>query len=417
MPKGHTTRGEARLLGRIRDKPKQLYSREEAVELWYSVRQGVKKRFPHRFWKDSDHRKYVVQAFVDGHLARTGFYPAEEEWKAAKLTGIFMHRLYYKGNLMAPLNEGGYTDKESKKFDPRLVNAPWTVMHNVPCEYWKNADNRVKAVRWLVDACRERHGKKYPGCEDFNDNRLSGLFVHHYDSSPLTALEEAGYTDPTQENFDPVLDFAPWLVLGQMPQSYWHDAENRASATRWLVDIANKEPAEVIADDFKEYGLSGMLQEKSWSPYMALREAGFNVDESDMNELPRGYWKVRKNRVAAVRRFVESSGKKPAEIIADDFDDAGLSGLMKHYKGSPIAALQEAGYRMRALDRPHVPRGTWQSPEHVREALIRVAKAEGKRLEDVTVIDVRRHYKGLLTTHGSFEVALRFAGLDAPEDK
>lgn len=326
------TRGEGRLLKKLRSQPK-VYSREEAVELWYSVRQGLKKKFPGNFLKNPDHRRYITQAFIDDQLEeRTNQYPTRKDWAAAKLLG---------------------------------------------------------------------------------------LFNNYYKNSTLRALEEAGYTDPTQDNFDPVLDFAPWLVLRQMPSCYWHDTYNRANATRWLVSVTDKKPEELIADDFKDYGLSTLLQENGSSPYLALREAGFNIKEGDMCELPRGYWKVRKNRVAAVRRFVESSGKKPAEIIADDFDDAGLGGLMRHCKYSPIAALREAGYRVETLNRQHVSRGTWQTSECAREALIRAAKAEGKRPDELSYDDFRRHrLQGLLVAHHwSRKAALRFAGLDAPKDK
>ncbi|MDP6612897.1 MAG: hypothetical protein QF673_02630 [Candidatus Hydrothermarchaeota archaeon] len=63
-------------------------------------------------------------------------------------------------------------------------------MKRVPRGYWKNKENRVEGIRWLV----EKTGKK-PNeiiSRDFYKNKLSGV-LSYYSGSPFRALKDADF--------------------------------------------------------------------------------------------------------------------------------------------------------------------------------------------------------------------------------
>ncbi|MFH0830317.1 MAG: hypothetical protein V1887_04115 [Candidatus Aenigmatarchaeota archaeon] len=349
MPVRYLNEKDRNLLGKIREaQPKRVYGREEAIEVWNDVKQGLRKYFPKGFWDDPDHRKYIVREFVDGTLKATGHYPGSvRDWKPAKLGGLLGH--YENQDMMAPLKEAGYMDRESENFDERLMTAPWTIMQNSPKGYWEDAGNRINAVRWMVDLCRKRNGRNYPIPKDFKENNLNGLIQHHYHSF-FEALEEAGYTDPTQDVFDPVLDYAPWLVLDIMPMGYWNDSENRASATRWLVEMTGKEPEEVTRIDFAEYGLGTILARCSDSPVKAVREAGYRMRSIDMNNVPIGTWQSPSKVRSALMEMAVAEGKRPEELNTNDIKRHHHDGMLRAHGYSPREVLRFAGFDDRTKD-------------------------------------------------------------------
>ena len=66
--------------------------------------------------------------------------------------------------------------------------------------------------------------------------------------------------------------------------------------------------------DFLENGLKGVLDYYSGSPFRALKDAGYDIKEYEMDKVPQGYWKKKENRVKAIRGMVDDLGKKPTEI-------------------------------------------------------------------------------------------------------
>ena len=46
-----------------------------------------------------------------------------------------------------------------------------------------------------------------------------------------------------------------------------------------------------------------------------------------MKQVPKGFWKKKENRINAIKRLVEGTGKKPTEITQRDFHENELVGL------------------------------------------------------------------------------------------
>jgi hypothetical protein len=136
-----------------------------------------------------------------------------------------------------------------------------------------------------------------------------------------------------------------------------------------------------------------------------------------LDRMPSGYWEDSENRASATRWLVKITDKKPEELIGGDFMEYGLISIIGHLNGSTVAALREAGYRVRSIDMDNVPRCTWQSLSNVRKALIEIAEAENKRPEELKTSDIERYSNGILQAHGnSIKTLLRFAGLDDKHD-
>jgi hypothetical protein len=311
--------------------------------------------------------------------------------------------------------------------DGTRKRAPWNKRDG---GFWEKYNHRKYVVQAFVGEFQEEHTERtelvgkheyrirpYPWLEEFYDAKLGGLITRYYGSSPLAAFVETGFTTPRTKFYDSALAEAPWLVLDRLPQRFWKNPHNMARVVNWLLDALDKAPEELQAADFIDNGLYGPLKVNDWSPAKVLRKAGHEVKDGDMSTAPHNYWKAKANVVQTVEDVLAKTGKRPEQLIAQDFEELGYSGLLRYYDSSPIAILREAGYRMQAIDKIHVPRGTWQSKKQVRKALIRAAKAEGKQLEELNTSDIHRYCSGVLAAHRSVKAALRFAGLEAPIDK
>lgn len=144
---------------------------------------------------------------------------------------------------------------------PELEIMPWEMIVT-PMGHFDSRENRVAAVRWLVEklAVDPRditHGQ-------FCQNRLWGLIDHHYSSSPYKAVCEAC----------PELGIRQW-EMSTTPHNFYDKKENRVAAVLWLVEKLGKEPREMVGRDFEDNRLCGLFTEYyGSSPYEALLEAG-----------------------------------------------------------------------------------------------------------------------------------------------
>ncbi len=207
----------------------------------------------------------------------------------------------------------------------RLTNASWSEGDAV----------RRKAVRFLVDKVLQKNPREMIS-PDFLSNRLCGLLNKYYSGSPYEAVAEAF----------PELDIKPWGMF-KTSNVCFRKKRNRVAAVKWLVEEVRKDPRDLVTEDFSSNRLFGLLSHHySDSPYEAVSEAypELNFKPWEMSITPNAFYKKKSNRVAAVRWFVEESGKNPKELTFDDFRFSCLAGLLqKYYSNSPFEAVFEAG--------------------------------------------------------------------------
>jgi hypothetical protein len=119
------------------------------------------------------------------------------------------------------------------------------------------------------------------------------------------------------------------------------------------------------------------------------------------SRVPRGYWTSIEHRLDAIKWLVQKTGKKPHEILKDDFINNGLGGLLTgYYHNSPYNALTEAGqlpsdfkpWRMEG----GVSKGYWDSKENRAVAIVWLATRTGKKLGELTTDDYAAHGLGNL---------------------
>ncbi|MBS3068360.1 hypothetical protein J4450_06650 [Candidatus Micrarchaeota archaeon] len=140
--------------------------------------------------------------------------------------------------------------------------------------------------------------------------------------------------------------------MGRIPFDLWPNKDIRIAAIKWLIWKLKKEPKEIIADDFNNNRLSGLLRPYKGSPYLALVEVGYaySIDEIkehartwfktdklypwEMQRVGNEFWYDKEMRIAATKWLMWKLNKEPKDIT---------QGLIQTYNGSPYEALFEAG--------------------------------------------------------------------------
>jgi len=133
---------------------------------------------------------------------------------------------------------------------------------NVSKSYWKKKENRIKAIKWFIAKIKRKPQKIK--AKDFIKYKLRRL-LQYYNNSPYTALKEAG-----------LADFEPW-EMEKSPTDTFKFKKDRIRAVKWLVKETEKKPEEIKVKDFYDKGLRGLLARTEDSPYLALKEAGYDV--------------------------------------------------------------------------------------------------------------------------------------------
>ncbi|MFQ5887202.1 MAG: hypothetical protein ACE5HY_00725, partial [Candidatus Hydrothermarchaeales archaeon] len=198
--------------------------------------------------------------------------------------------------------------------------------------------NRIYAINRVVERISKPINEITQ--DDFNKHGLAGLLTRYYSASPILALRDAGY------------EISEWEML-RAPTKYWTKRENRINAIRRVVKKLRKSPIKITQKDLHDNGLGGLMSYYSGSPFLALKDAGYEIEEWMMHKAPQKYWTKKENRIEAVKRFVDGLNKPITDITKRDFSINGLEGLMDHYAGSPYLALTDAGYDVTREEMQH----------------------------------------------------------------
>ncbi|MDE1860484.1 MAG: hypothetical protein KGH72_02085 [Candidatus Micrarchaeota archaeon] len=138
-------------------------------------------------WADSPEstRIAAVRFLVEKVLKKDPRGVTARDFSSNRLWGLL--KCYYQGSPYAAISEA-FQELDIREWE----------MATTPRSFFKSADNRVAAVRWLVG--KLGIDPRDIAREDFYSNRLSGLFTHHYNSSPYGALLEAGLVGAEDEH-------------------------------------------------------------------------------------------------------------------------------------------------------------------------------------------------------------------------
>ena len=136
------------------------------------------------YWKDINNGIKATKWLIEEKLKLT-----EEELKSE-----LSREMFSRYNLISMLNHsfGGSPFKAIDTLYPGRFRE-WE-FKNVPVGYWKDINNRIKAVKWLAE---EKLGIDVKDVEvrlkrdDFESNGLYGLFTGYYDKKVKQALAEA----------------------------------------------------------------------------------------------------------------------------------------------------------------------------------------------------------------------------------
>ena len=264
---------------RVKEKVEQMLGEGKAEELYdngYVIHKAD--------WKDKGVRIAVIRKLVE--VLEKMREITQDSFKNNGLGGLLVS--HYKHSPYLALVEAGYAYslEEIKQQNGQFRTAktyPWE-MNNV--RIYHNKEIRIAATKWLV--WKLKKGLRDITQNDFYDNELGGLLVHHYNGSPYLALVETDYAYSKDEIKEHARTgfrtdrIYPW-ELSKAPHIY-ENLEIRIAATKWLVWKIGKETREITFDDFNNNGLDGLLDKYNDSPYDSLLEAGLvtPVDETYM---------------------------------------------------------------------------------------------------------------------------------------
>jgi hypothetical protein len=215
-----------------------------------------------------------------------------------------------------------------------------------PPGYWASKENRVRAVRRLVE---ERGGPGKITARVMRQAGLMSLYVYH--PRLVNLLKEAGY----------VISYKNRMKCA--PRDFWNDPTVRHEAVRSVVE-ARGGPDRVLSRDVVKAGLGTLLSR--WRLRELLLDAGYRIEPWCMAGLvPRGFWLDKRNRRRALRWLISRTRKAPGELTMTDMVRYGLGGLYNSY------------YQHRSwLDEPHPGRLSCEAPR-LKRILVREGVLKG----------------------------------------
>jgi hypothetical protein len=208
-------------------------------------------RTPHGFFDEKENRIVAVKWLVQ-KLGKDPRNVTYEDFYKNRLSGLFDE--HYNSSPYVAISEA-FHEMDIK---------PWE-MTMTPRGFYENKENRVAAVKWLIEKL-----KKDPRdltMEDFYSNGLAGLLTDYYGGSPYEAVREA------------FPEVKPWEMI-VTPRELFDDKKNRIDAVKWLVEKLKKDPRDLTKKDFNGNRLTGLFHYYNDSPYEAVKEADL-VTETD----------------------------------------------------------------------------------------------------------------------------------------
>ncbi|MBN2709430.1 MAG: hypothetical protein JXR46_10325 [Calditrichaceae bacterium] len=271
---------------------------------------GIEKRYPPNFLqKDAPQRSAIITRYlVDGILQQN----PEELLENLEEVFFIEHKLQ---NVYRYFNYSA--NRAFRNAYPEII-MPWQ-KSRIDSFYWREADNRISAVQWLVE---EKLNISPAGLRkakihrrDFARYGLSYLFNRYYNSVGK-ALQEAYPA------------YQPWQ-LGIVSVNYWND-ENAAIAVKsmieskgWAVDSLPDRvyKKELNRRTFGEFGLAALFEKKFGKNIFNAIDAAYpgRFRPWELGNVPKGFWQKHSSLLSVLRWI---AGR-------ENIQDKGLSDLIK----------------------------------------------------------------------------------------
>ncbi len=281
-------------------------SKGQIINSYLKVYLGIEKFFPKNFLQKNTERRsailtrFLIEEILETHPKNILSQKDETFFIKHKLQNIYRLFNYSFNRVLG----NAY---------PELIH-PW-LQSRTPTEYWQGKDNRINAVKWLVEEklnySPDLLYKAKINRKDFANNGLSFLFNNYY-NSVSSVLAEA-YPDKN-----------PW-ELGNVPLSFWTD-ENSVGAVHWLVRQKNWKISELPSKvqnkefnrkTFSEFGLATLFEKKfNKNIYNAISLAYPNrFYPWEFGKVPSAYWTNNQNIFHASKWIADREGFAENNIV------------------------------------------------------------------------------------------------------
>ncbi|MCK4319657.1 hypothetical protein KAW38_03745 [Candidatus Micrarchaeota archaeon] len=220
-------------------------------ESYPEVKEWEMKNTPIYFFKKKENRIKATSWLIK-KLKKDPKDITRKDFIDNRLTGLLNH---YNGSPYLAIKE---VHPEIKEWE----------MKTTPISFYDKKENRVKAIKWLIEKLNK--DPRDVTWNDFRDNRLGGLLVGHYKSSPYLAIRDA------------YPKIKEWEMIST-PRSFFDKKENRIKAIKWMIEKLNKNPRDVTGDDFRDNKLGRPLRYHYYNIlYLAIKEAYPEIKPEEM---------------------------------------------------------------------------------------------------------------------------------------
>lgn len=275
----------------------------------------------------------------------------------------------------------------------------------VPNGYWDQPEHRRRYVRWLGQQLGVRRPQDWyrVTTDDFKNNGGGGL-LHYWHDSAVGAVQDT-YPD---------YDWKEWLFQ-TAPRRFWLQRRNHRLFMEWLekrLDI--REPEDwyrVTNQDFRDHGGGAFLlhYDSTISAAIMAYRPDYDWKEWMFDKTPKGFWDQRRNRRRYLQWLEAQLGYQSPDdwyaVTTSDFAANYGNQFLKHYGGSPMAALQDCFPRRTWLEWrfARVPAGFWDNRNNCQSYI----RWLGKQLKIRRVQDWRQvRRRDVVVNYGSGLLAM-----------
>lgn len=282
-------------------------NKQRVIDIFLKVYLGIEKFFPKNFLKINGKRRsaILVRFLVEEIL----------ELQPQNILAQKVETLFIKHKLQNVYRFFNYSfNRVLGNAYPEIIH-PW-VNSRTSTEFWKNRENRINAVKWLVeDQMNYSPDELYKAKinrTDFSKNGLSFLFNTYYNSVSSALLEAY----PAKRLWE----------LGKVPFSFWTN-ENSANAIRWVFNTKGwglaelpyrYQTKELNRKIFSEYGLATLFEKKfNCNIFSAISTAFPDMFYPwQFGNVPSEYWTNHQNIYNASKWIAEKEGINEENIVS-----------------------------------------------------------------------------------------------------
>jgi len=337
-------------------KSSQNPTNKKTLPDFWSTKDGGKKA-PYGYWNSKENRIKATRWLIKT-LGKEPDKIIQKDFISHGLVGLLVAysdkrcATYEKGEILT--FDTGYLLGHPSPLERALAEAGFILKKSKVAEKqsygerrlgkWQSRENRVAAIKSVVEDVGD---PRDVSIWDFEERRISTI-LNYYNKSVLAALNDAGYI------------IHPW-ERRKVPAGFWKKQKNRVAATMWLVARKDGKPRTVGYWDFVDAGLRGIMT-ITGGALESLNEAGYRIMPWMGVATPKWTWKLKENRVGAIKWLIVKTMKDPSNLSMKDFKSHGLKSLATGYGIHRL--LTEAGYDLTPWECNRASPNTWNKKEN-----------------------------------------------------